>query len=76
MPFTTNLSNLYNVYEKVLLIAQEVLYLTKANIRFYIVSYKLNNAILSQFLLQLVIYDDFSGKTGQNTQNTFPLLFG
>ena len=32
MPFTTNLSNLYNLYEKVLLIAQEVLYLAKANI--------------------------------------------
>ena len=32
MPFMTNLSNMYNLYEKVPLIAQEVLYLAKANI--------------------------------------------
>ena len=38
MPFMTNLSNLYNVYEKVLLITQEVLYLAKANIRYEVIS--------------------------------------
>ena len=38
MPFATNLSNLYNLYEKVLLIAQEVLYLAKANIRYEVIS--------------------------------------